>query len=394
MLDLARIAVVGIAFMGFAFWSATLVFGLVGARRLRDLARIESPAPPTWPRVSVVVPACNEVDTLPGAARAHLESSYPNFELILVDDRSTDGTGELIDTLAQQDNRIRAHHVCLLPAGWLGKVHALEAGWSHAEGEWVLFTDADVHVAADTLEKAVALCEAEGRDLLTVIPNFVPVGPLVDAAVTAMARSIFGGGQVWRAEDPDARQIAGFGAFILVRRSAFEGSAGFEALRMEIADDLGVGLVVKEAGGRLAVVTALEHVALPFYESLKQMRGGIEKGGIGIIGRYGLPRLLALCTISLLAELGPFVAFLPVGVPWLPALGAAGVTVALTASLGWAWWLGRPLLSGLLFPIGTALNVFFNLRSGFVGWWNGGIRWRGTFYSLDELRRGQRVLWP
>jgi glycosyltransferase involved in cell wall biosynthesis len=394
MLDLVRIAAVGIALVGLAFWSTTLAVGIVGARRLRDLARIAPPAPPLWPRVSVVVPACNEIDTLSEAVRTHLHTSYPNLELILVDDRSTDGTGELIDALAKQDRRVRPLHVRRLPDGWLGKVHALHVGSSHANGQWLLFTDADVHIAAGTLEKAVALCEVEDRDLLTVIPRFLPVGPFVDAATTAMARAVFGGGQVWRAEDPAARQVAGFGAFILVRRTAFERSAGFEALRMEIADDLGIGLVVKEAGGRLAVVTALDHVSLRFYGSLSQMRSSIEKGSYGIIGRYRIGRLLVACAASLLMELGPFVAFVPVGVPWLPMLGAAGVTLALSTSAAAAWWMGRPLLSGLLFPVGVFLNVFFSLRSGVVGWRNGGIRWRGTFYPADQLRRGQRVQWP
>ncbi len=394
MLDLLRVAVAGVAFVAFAFWAVTIFLGTVGARRLRDLSRVRSPAPPVWPRVSVVVPACNEIDGLGETVREHLETSYPDVELVLVDDRSTDGSGALIDALAQQDHRIRAVHVDQLPAGWLGKVHALDVGWSHADGQWVLFTDADVRIAADTLGRAVALCEHEERDLLTVIPRFLPVGPLVDAAITSMVRAVFGGGQVWRAEDSDARHIAGFGAFILVRRTAFERSAGFAALRMEIADDLGLGLVVKQAGGRLLVVTALDHVTLRFYESLNDMRSGIEKGGYGILGRYRLARLVAVCLASLTMELGAFLAFVPVGVPWLPALGAAGVTTALIASLGWALWLRRPLLSAVLFPAGALLNAYFNLRSGFLGRRNGGIHWRGTFYPVDGLAQGQRVQWP
>jgi glycosyltransferase involved in cell wall biosynthesis len=394
MAELTRIAAVGLSGLGLVFWLGTLAIGVIGARRIRDLSRLSTAAPESWPLVSVIVAARDEIGGLAAAVRAHLVTSYPNLELILVDDRSTDGTAELIDALARQDGRVRTVHVRDLPDGWLGKVHALQRGWTLARGKWVLFTDADVQIAPDTLQRTVALCEAEGRDLLTVIPRFLPVGVLVDAAVTAMARAMFGGGQVWRAEDPAARQVAGFGAFLLVRHSVFARSAGFEALRMEIADDLGVGLVVKEAGGRIAVVRALDHVSLRFHGSLAELCRSAEKGGYAIIGRYKLARLIALCAASPAMELGPFAAFAPVGVSWLPAFGAIAVVIALLASVAGAWWLGRPLLSGILFPVGVVLNAAFNLRSGLIGWWSGGIRWRDTFYPVEALRRGQRVHWP
>ncbi|MEK7768052.1 MAG: glycosyltransferase family A protein, partial [bacterium] len=123
---------------------------------LRSLGDEAAPEPAAWPRLSVLVPACNEADTLEPALETLLRSDYPDLEVILVDDRSTDGTGAVVDRLAARDARIVPVHVAALPPGWLGKVHAMHVALPHATGEWLLFSDADVHAAPDTIRRAVA----------------------------------------------------------------------------------------------------------------------------------------------------------------------------------------------------------------------------------------------
>jgi len=388
------IVLTAISGLSFLFWLTMGFYWWQAIRRIEPLEKTAAPVPEPWPCVSVVVPACNEAATLEEAFRSLLRTTYPNVELIMVDDRSTDETPEIVDRLAPADDRVRAIHVRELPAGWLGKVHAMETGRLLASGEWVLFTDADVNIAPDTLERAIARCEAERLDYLTMVPRFLPVNLAVDAAVTAMARGLFGGGQVWRSADPGSPVGAGFGAFLLVRATLLERSAGLAALRMEVADDVAVGLIIKRAGGRCAVARALDHVSLRFYASLDEVKHSMEKGGFAIIGRYSATRTIVLAAASIIAEVGFLAAFVPAGVPWLTWLGLAGLVTCIASSLAWTVWLKRSILSGLLSPFGAVLNAYFVARSGVLGWRRAGVLWRGTFYPSAELRRHQIVQWP
>ncbi len=390
-----QILVVSFTLLACVMWAIALIITVQGMRRVRLLSKIRAEPPATWPRVSVIVPACNEVDHIEDAMRSHLQTLYPNIEFLLVDDRSTDGTSETIDRLAEKDERVRAIHIRELPEGWLGKVHAMDVGQREASGDWLLFTDADVHISPESLTKTVAFCEAEERDFLTVIPRFLPTGKLLlDAAATLSVYGIFAGGRVWNVDDPKARQVAGFGAFLLVRRSVFERTEGLGWLRLEIADDLGVGLLMKQASAKCTLLNARDDVSLKFYNTLAELRSSHEKAGFAIIGRYRLGRMIAFALVSILFDFLPFLGFLPVGVPWLPVLGVVGVMLRIAVLGVFVWRIKRPLVSAILFPVGSLINNLLLARSGFVGFRNGGIRWRGTFYPTDMLRQGQRVRFP
>ncbi|MCX5673257.1 MAG: glycosyltransferase, partial [Planctomycetota bacterium] len=142
---LLAVALAVYVLLGLAYWLA-MAYGLV--RTWRGVPRLEEvrpPEPAAWPKLSVIVPACNEADKIEPAMRTLLAEDYPDLEILAVDDRSTDATGDIIDRLAAEDPRVRAIHVKELPAGWLGKVHALDRGFQESRGRFVLFTDADVH---------------------------------------------------------------------------------------------------------------------------------------------------------------------------------------------------------------------------------------------------------
>ena len=390
-----QILVVLFTILGAVTWGLGLFLTREGMRRIRLLSDIHETPPATWPRVSVIVAACNEADHVDAAMQSHLHTTYPNIEFVLVDDRSTDGTSDIVDQLAMADKRIRSIHITELPKGWLGKVHAMHVGQQAATGDWLLFTDADVHIAPETLAKTIAFCEGEQRDFLTVIPRFRPTGNLVlDAAATLSIFGIFAGGQVWNVENPGARQVAGFGAFLLVRRRVFEQTEGFAWLRLEVADDLGVGLLMKRAGANCSVLNARDYVSLTFYNSFAEIRSSHEKGGFAIIGRYRLGRMMAFALISVFFDLLPFFGFLPVGVTWLPVVGVAAVALRIAVLGLFMRQIGGQMRTALVFPVGSLFNNFLLLRSGFIGWRHGGIRWRGTFYPTKLLRLGQRVRFP
>jgi glycosyltransferase involved in cell wall biosynthesis len=214
------------AFIACSYWLWLLVGNARLVRAVPALIELEPPEPGQWPRLSVIVPACNEADAIEAAARTILDQDYPGLEVLLVDDRSTDGTGQIIDRLAAADPCARAIHVDHLPENWLGKVNALATGYDHAHGEFVLFTDADVYIAQNTLRRAVALCEAKGIDHLAIMPDIWPSSLLVDACLATFLRTFPVATRCWAISDPQSRAFIGIGAFNLVRCSAFERTDG------------------------------------------------------------------------------------------------------------------------------------------------------------------------
>lgn len=389
-----QIIAVAVAGLGALVWLANLGLLALSRRGVPLLSRLRPPEPEVWPPVSVIIPACNEAHTLEAALASHLATDYPDLELVLVDDRSVDGTGELVDHLAARDSRVRAVHIDALPEGWLGKVHALHVGQGHARGDWLLFADADTHVKPGTLRRMIAWCEAEGVDLVSPIVRVFADHPLLDVAVGAFSRLIFIASQPWRSADPRAKQAFGVGAFILVRRAALERSEGLEWLRLDVADDMALALVVKRAGGRLAVLNARDHVELRLYTTFAELRRSTEKSGYSILGRYSVARTLAVAAMLPMLELAPLAGFLPVGVPWLPALGAAGLGMMFVATAAAASWTGRAAWTGLTYPLGMLWMSALNVRSAILCGRRGGIEWRGTFYPAAQLRDGIRVSWP
>src|SRR5690606_28514633 len=161
-----------------------------------------------------------------------LAQDYPALEVVAIDDRSTDDTGKILDQLAERFDALRAVHIEMLPEGWLGKLNALAQGLRHATGAWLLFADADTHYAPGALRRAVALAESRGLDLLTVYPHLTSRAFLADTVFAAAPVLSHVTMPMWAVRDPDHKAYAGLGAFILVRRTAYERSAGLEWLRL------------------------------------------------------------------------------------------------------------------------------------------------------------------
>lgn len=342
-----------------------------------------------WPTVAVVVPARDEAATLGEAVRSRLRSDYPALDVVIVDDRSTDETGAIADELAE-DPRVRAVHLDELPAGWLGKVHALDAGVAATDSEWLLFSDADVHVEPGTLRRAIHHAEEVGLDLLAVMPRVVPAG-LGPAALHAVFLTFLHvAADARRAEDPDSPFAPAIGAFSLVRRSALERTEGFEALRLCVDDDLQLGLMLKAAGARCSVRLGPRSVSVDLYPTVWAAVVGAEKNAWGIASNFSLLRGLAVCVGLPLFELSPWLllALAPAG-PWSWFAAASGV--ALVASSAGAMILGgRRPWAVLLHPIGVAILTFAMLRGTLKGWREGGLAWRGTFYTTETFRRAKR----
>jgi glycosyltransferase involved in cell wall biosynthesis len=353
-------------------------------RTLPLLSESDSDDPPGWPRVSMIVTACNEADTLGQAMAGKLADDYPDLEIIVVDDRSTDGTSEIVDSFAG----VRALHVRELPAGWLGKLNAMQRGLEAATGEWILFSDADVVLAPGTIRRAVARCELRHDDFLAVVPAMPTEDLALEIAYSAFRRSVSPGTQARAVEDPKSKTAAGTGSFNLVRRSALERTEGLAFLKLEPADDVALAQMVKRAGGRSSVMSGRELVEVAWYRSLGEMARGFEKSAFGVLGGYRLTQHVLACALLLFSCLAPFVAMARGG--WLAFGGLAVLLVDVATSVGINRFWRAPIVGALFQPLGDLLLVLFMLRAGLVAVARGGVLWRGTLYPLEQLRAGRR----
>jgi hypothetical protein len=358
------------------------------ARRLPALAALRatrgldfaSPGPVTC---SVVVAARDEQTRLEGTVRHLLAQEDVAVEVIVVDDRSTDRTGDILRRLASEDARVRARKVESLPDGWLGKCHACHVGASAATGEWILFTDADCWLKRDVIARGLRVADREKADHITLTPGV--------AAETLGARAwhlaFLSRLASWISGVNRDRSNAylGLGAFNLVRASAYRECGGYEALHLTILDDVKLGLLLRRAGKRTRAFIGGDDVECQWGTSVPAMIKIMEKNYFAAADFRTGPVLAAGLLATMLvsaAVIGPWTgtaAGMAAGLaPWSLSLPAA----VFARRLGWS--LRSAAVAPLLYPV----FVYALVTSAVVTLRQGGVRWRDTFYTLDILRRG------
>lgn len=362
-------------------------------REVPVLCELEVAPCAVWPTVSLIVAARDEVEHLEAAVRSRLEDDYPALEVILVDDRSTDGTSALVDRIAASDPRVKAVHITSLPEGWLGKLHAMQRGIEAATGEWILLSDADVLFAPGTLRRTVSYAEGGGYDHLAVLPDFYARSLALDALIDTFGRMLVLGARLWRVSDMGSNAAVGGGLFNLVRRTALDRTPGMAWLKLEVADDVALAQMLKAHGARPAVVNARGLVGLNFYDSVRGFAVGLEKTGFSVLGRFRVSLLLAVCMAGLWAEWGGIVGAV-LGAGAVRVVGVATVIVAMASCARLSLWAGRSTRTAWLQPLAMVGFVVMLLRSMVLVFVRGGVAWRGTVYPVAALRAGSRLRFP
>ena len=377
-----------------AAWIVGLACVIKSLNGLPVLHKSHAPWPAVWPRLSVVIPACNEAAHLGSAIATLQQQDYPDLDIILVDDRSTDGTGELIERLAREDPRIRAVHVETLPPGWLGKVHALHQGVARARGEWLLLTDADVHFASGSLRRALAYVLYHKVDHLALIPRTIQNSFWLEVAVSAFGLLFLLATRAVKVNEPGSKAFVGIGAFNLVNARRFRRTPGFEWLRLEPGDDVALGLMMKQAGATARIAFAYEDLSVEWYPSVAAMFKGLEKNLFGPGCHYRWSLLLFQAGAIWMLVMAPYFALafgLTHGLVPLWVAGAAAIAMQLIFPFSVVTEGRMRNLVLMLFPAGMLLISAMMLRAGYKCTRNGGIDWRGTHYPIDQLRAGQRL---
>ena len=200
------------------------------------------------PKVSIIFGALNEAEKLPSSVPTMLALDYPDYELIAVDDRSTDDTGRILDDFAARNPHMKVVHITELPPGWLGKPHALHNGSKVATGSWLVFTDADVHFAPDSLRRIVAVAIEQKTDHLALMTKTIMVGFWEHVVMTFFGLGFALGEEAWRTSDPRSSRYIGIGAFQLIRREAYDAFKGHRGMPMEVLEDMKLSKLTKRAG--------------------------------------------------------------------------------------------------------------------------------------------------
>jgi len=392
---------IGLSWLLALGWLWRAVAAVRGMPALPDLTRI-CPAclPPLpageGPPLTVIVPACNEEESIQAALRSLLAATGLRLEIIAVNDRSTDRTGERMEEIAAEaqarggPHRLRVMHINELPAGWLGKPHALALAARQAASPWLLFTDGDMIFHPQALELGLRHALAQKADHLVLAPTLILETTGEAAMLAAMNMLSQWTIRLWKVADPRAGDFIGVGGFNLVRREVYERLGGFEALRMEVVDDLRFGWLVKRAGYAQRVVLG------PGLARIRWLQGALgvvhlaEKNAFAVY-RYRTGLALLACLGLAVQAVVPLAAIAAGG--W--ALAAGLLTYA---SIALAYWANRRVTQtepwlAIFFAPATAIVLFAFLRSMVLTLARNGVDWRGTRYPLDELRRHAGPMW-
>ena len=376
-------------FDALVFVAVVVPFVLLIRRRSAIPRLPEAAGHPALPRVSVVVPARDEASAIGRAVASLLAQDYADFEVIVVDDRSSDTTGDVVRELTAKDPRVEALRVDALPAGWLGKNHALWRGADLATGEWLLFTDADVIFAPGALRRAVAYATAHELDHLTLAPRLVARGLALRAFVAFFGFTFIALWRAYLANDPTSKRGVGIGAFNLVRRAAYEKIGTMRALSLRPDDDIRLGRRLRAFGFRQRVLNGNELLSVEWYPSLRAAIAGLEKSIYSTM-EYRVVDAALVVILLFATMVWPFLGIILLD--GVDRVLLSVVVVCLMAGLVETYRQSMSptltpstLVIALLMPFAAACFAWAIARSVYLAETRG-VRWRGTTYPLSLLR--------
>lgn len=361
-------------------------FVLMPGRTLRRFAR-RSDEPVVWPLVSVVIAARDEEQRIGETLRGLLASDYSKLEVILANDRSTDRTAEIAESIAANDDRLRIVTIDQVPDGWLGKTNAMTQVAKLASGEFLLFTDGDIQFSPDAIRLAMQHTVNRQLDHFCLFPSMETEGWSERVLVSFFAMLFAFGTQPWMQRLRLPTAYYGIGAFNLVRRSTYDEVGGHDSIRLDILDDVKLGKLLFKHRATVDFLVAEDAVRVRWQDSAWGVICGLEKNAFASMG-YSVARMLGFTVFFSLIFFAPFVVTMFATLE--SALGYVATLILLHVTFGRlsAAFGGSVVVTpGLIFGAVGVLFAFW--RSAFLTLRQGGVNWRETFYSLKDLRAGE-----
>jgi glycosyltransferase involved in cell wall biosynthesis len=391
-MTVGAIIAISLAALALTYWCVvlfTLTILLPKVLRARDGLTLSPP--PTWPKLSIIVPAHNEQRVIETCTRTLLGSDYPNFDVLFVLDRCTDQTRELLRPFEAKDPRVRVFENTSCPPDWAGKCNAARAGAALVDGEYVLFTDADVEFDPTVVRAAMLIMLHQRRGLVSLLPTLTAntwYERLVQPAAVMGLLRLYPIDKVNR--DSDRRPFAN-GQFLLFNRSIYDAVGGHAAVKDDLLEDIAFARVIENHGSRGTLAVADGMLIVNMYGTFFAMREGWKRIYIEACKRKVVRLRMHAIRIGLVAIGGPVaqLAALVLGslAGGLYALGALAVVLAGMVVQGIVLWIlysqnRSPKIGILAYPLGGAIvaKAFWDGASDLA---NGRpIRWGGKEYVL------------
>jgi glycosyltransferase involved in cell wall biosynthesis len=379
-----EIVFIGIAFASIFYLIFLIMEVIVGFNKIKNLSTQSILRQDQLPSISIMFTALNEEQNIEVGLTSLLNLDYPNYEVIVINDRSTDRTPEILERLQQSYPHLHVHHVEYLPENWFGKNHGLHVASQHAKSDWLLFTDSDVSMKKDTLLKTMSYAIQNKVDHLTIHEHHTRNGFWHKVLLLGYYVSYSIVVKPWRVSEAWSKCSLGRAVFNLVKRETYQKCGGHVPISLECLDDMKLGELIKRNGFRQDVVNAQEHVEFQWYNSLKEMIVGLEKNGFAY-HKYSLSITIINMLFAFLFFIWPLIAavFCSGLIQQLNIVNTA-LMFFLCAYVGKQYRLSR--FYAVFYPIGVSVMVYTVWNSLVATYKNKGVIWRGTFYSLEKLR--------
>jgi chlorobactene glucosyltransferase len=348
------------------------------------LRRLPATGPHDGPLVSVLIPARNEERTIERTVRAFLAQHYRNLEIIVVNDRSSDTTGAILDRLSTEDTRMTVIHGEPPPSGWLGKPWALHQGSRRANGELLLFVDADLIYSPDAVAAAVAELRESGVAMIAYLPYIEMVGFWEHIAMPMLAVACFTMMPTWLGNRIMRPRLGlGGGTGNLIRRADYLSAGGHEPLKDAVVDDIGLARLIRRSGGHTLALRAEHLVRLRMYHSGREIVEGFTKNMFAVLG-HSYPAALFWWAVGICCHILPYALALTGNVLSIMTVALITLTrVLLFGSLRYR--LDNALLGH---PLMMSFWGFVLVRSTWITGIRGQLHWRGRTYDAGRVREG------
>lgn len=376
----------------FCIGGIVVVYWLHSHSRIDIIVKPASP-PQNAPLISICIPARNEEQNIRVCVESALMQNYPNFEIIVLDDRSTDATPRILAELATLDSRLHPISGSDLPSGWVGKPHALHQASTSARGEWLCFVDADTFLSPQALSSCYVKAMEVQADLFTTLHRQIMGSFWEKAVMPIVVTALSVGFNPRKVNDPTYKDAIASGQFILIRREVYEKIGGHASVRDQIVEDQALAERVKWSGDRLALADGTALISTRMYTSLSSMWEGWTKNMY--LGLRGQPVLMWLgvigASLALMAAL-LLPIWLGLGLLWMINGGGLIALIVLTEALtlwgailiarGWAAsQMGISPLYSLSTPLGAGIFAAMMITSAWLTLSGKGVSWRGRHYA-------------
>jgi len=347
------------------------------------------------PFVSVIIPARNEEAKIARCIDSVLKQNYPNFEVVIIDDRSTDSTGQIIAEFAAKDKRIKSVQGKDAPDGWIGKCNALAHAVGYASGDFFIFTDADTYHHPNSLRDSVSYAITNKIDLISFVP-VQELGSFWERLVMPVLLSSFLLGDPFHTvNDPEAERAYAYGQYILCRRSSYHAIGGHQSVRDEIVEDHAIGRVFKEKGYKIAVADGKTLYSVRMYTDFESLWQGWTKNVYSLIDSkiFNLVFILVMLNTILLV---PYLELAWVIAEWYEG-DVSGNLMRLTSlvAVQWIifgfWWrkttehhAGVDWRHFFLIPFGGIAVSCLYIHSAYLVLFGAQVNWKGRQYVVNK----------